>query len=554
MSEPANDRVGELVDGRYRLLALVGRGGMADVYRARDELLGRVVAVKVMRAETGVEAEDALRRHEMEARIGAGVSHPGVVTVFDVQPEGEHPYLVMEFVPGQTLSRVLLGGPLPSEVVADIGAQLGEALGAIHDAGVIHRDVKPSNVMLVERTGGSYQVKLTDFGVSRYLEGTRLTSPDLLVGTARYLSPEQAVLDEVGPQADVYALGLVLLEALTGEEAFPGSRVETLSARLHRQPRVPIELGADWALVLGAMTRRDPADRPDARGAASALRALAGGGDVAAALTAAGVAIGDPAGEETVVGGAPVDDDPTEQAGTAAGAAAVLAGGAAGAALAHAADAEADTAAAAADAADTADTAVAPAAADTAVAPAVTADTAGEPAVDTAGQPAVEQPVPDPTGTTGTGAGDGGDGDGTGAWSRRLPWVVVAVVVLAAAGAVWWSLASNNGDPETPVDPTTTQTTPTPTRDTSRTPQQTTSTEPTPTRPTSTRTTPSPTPTTPSPTPTTTAPPTTTPPTTAPPTTAPPTTTAPPPEAPTPTDDGEALPTPGSEPSPPRTG
>ncbi|MFC6151233.1 serine/threonine-protein kinase, partial [Mumia xiangluensis] len=274
MSESANDRVGELVDGRYRLLALVGRGGMADVYRARDEVLGRTVAVKMMRAEAGVEFDDALRRHEMEAKIGAGVSHPGVVMVFDVQPSGDDPHLVMEFVPGKTLSRVLVDGPLEPRVVADLGAQLADALAAIHEAGVVHRDIKPSNAMLVEQGDGSYQVKLTDFGVSRYLEGTRLTSPDLLVGTARYLSPEQAVLDEVGPRADIYALGLVLLEALTGEEAFPGSRVETLSARLHRPPRIPADLGTGWALALGAMTRREPDERPDAAGAAAALRAV----------------------------------------------------------------------------------------------------------------------------------------------------------------------------------------------------------------------------------------------------------------------------------------
>ncbi|MGH1563756.1 serine/threonine-protein kinase [Mumia sp. DW29H23] len=535
MSEPVNDRVGELVDGRYRLSALVGRGGMADVYRARDELLGRVVAVKLMRAEAGVEVEDALRRHEMEAKIGAGVSHPGLVTVFDVQAHGDTPYLVMEFVAGKTLSRVLVDGPLDPTTAADVGAQLGDALGAIHDNGVIHRDIKPSNVMLVEREDGSYEVKLTDFGVSRYLEGTRLTSPDLLVGTARYLSPEQAVLDEVGPRADVYALGLVLLEALTGEEPFPGSRVETLSARLHRPPRIPESLGPDWGMALGAMTRRDPAERPDARGAAAALRAVRDGGDVAAVLAAAGVAVADPEGEATVVGGTPVDDDPTEAAATALGPAAAAAGGAAaGAAL--------GAGAAAADGATRAQDAVA--AQEEAAGPATPA--AGETAV---GQTAADGPATDGAATDGTAVGEAGrTPEEPSPWARRAPWIVVALVVVAAVAAVWLVLASAD-DPADPTDtPTPTETTPTQTAtttptDTGRTtPTETTPTETTPTETTPTETTPTETQTTPTPTQTTTTTPPTTTPTTVP-TTPAPTTTAPTTQ---PTDDGEALPTPGS--------
>ncbi|MDD9348972.1 serine/threonine-protein kinase, partial [Mumia sp.] len=502
MSEPTNGRVGELVDGRYRLLALVGRGGMADVYRARDELLGRVVAVKMMRAEAGVEVEDALRRHEMEARIGAGVSHPGLVTVFDVQADGEAPYLVMEYVPGKTLSRVLVDGPMDPETVADIGAQLADALAAIHDNGVLHRDVKPSNVMLVERSGAAPRVKLTDFGVSRYLEGTRLTSPDLLVGTARYLSPEQAVLDEVGPRADVYALGLVLLEALTGEDPFPGTRVETLSARLHRPPRIPESLGPDWALALGAMTRRDPDERPDARGAAAALRAVRDGGDVAAALAAAGVTVTDPGGSDTVVG-LPVADDPTEAAAPAAGPVigAAAGGAAAGAALGSAAQAEGDSEEPD-PVTDTAEQepvtaeAVAPAAAAGATAPLAASDeppTGGGSALDDTGSPA-DEPSP---------------------WARRAPLIAVAVVLIAAAVAVGLVLTSGD-DPSDPVPtPTPTRTTPTETSST-RSPSPTQTSRPAPTRTTPTRTTPTrtrPTETSPTRTPTTASPtPTTAPP------------------------------------------
>ncbi|WP_370616380.1 serine/threonine-protein kinase [Mumia sp. Pv 4-285] len=521
MSESANDRVGELVDGRYRLLALVGRGGMADVYRARDEVLGRTVAVKMMRAEAGVEVEDALRRHEMEAKIGAGVSHPGVVTVFDVQPSSDNPYLVMEFVPGKTLSRVLVDGAMAPVVVADIGAQLGDALAAIHEAGVVHRDIKPSNAMLVEQGDGSYQVKLTDFGVSRYLEGTRLTSPDLLVGTARYLSPEQAVLDEVGPRADVYALGLVLLEALTGEEAFPGSRVETLSARLHRPPRIPAELGDGWALALGAMTRRDPDERPDAAGAAAALRAVRDGRDVAAVLTAAGVTVPDPEGDATVVGAPAVEDDPTIAAAVGGAGVAAAAGAAAGLAGAGAAQA--------------AEPGTAPL---DAVGPETeTADAAADPATDPGDA---------------AGAGDATEGAGAAAaaepspWAKRAPWIVVALVVVAAVAAVWLVLASVD-DPERPTDDPTPTPTPTPSEVTpsaTTEPTTTATSEPTETTPPTTDPTTAPTTTPPTTEPTTA--PTTTPPTTEP-TTAPTTTPPPTTQTPEPTDDGNALPPPPSD-------
>lgn len=309
MSEPLDDRSGDVLDGRYRLVSLVGRGGMADVYRAEDQLLKRIVAVKIMRWGTGLDDAEALRRHELEARIGAGVSAPGLVSIYDVRPDGDQPYLVMEFVDGKTLTTALADGPLPSRVVAEIGAQIAEALAVLHDAHVIHRDIKPSNVMLL--AGDQPRVKLTDFGVSRYLEGTRLTSPDILVGTAKYLSPEQAVLEPVGPRADVYALALVLLEALTGENPFPGSQVETLSARLHRQPEAPAELGRDWGLVLDAMTRRDPEQRLDAAQASTALSVLASGGDVAGVIAAAGLgdatAVHTPVDDGTMVAGTAVD-------------------------------------------------------------------------------------------------------------------------------------------------------------------------------------------------------------------------------------------------------
>ncbi|MDO9380901.1 MAG: serine/threonine-protein kinase, partial [Nocardioidaceae bacterium] len=266
-------REGQVLAGRYRLGALIGRGGMAEVYRGLDESLGRPVAVKILTNAANAEAVD---RHSAEAQIGARLNHPGLVAVYDVSTDHDPPFLVMELVEGITLADALERGPLSSIAVAEIGAQLLAAIAVVHSADVLHRDIKPSNVMVAE--GADPVVKLTDFGISRLIDSTRLTSTGLLVGTARYLSPEQAAGEGVDRPTDVYAAGLVLLECLTGVQAFPGTQVETLSARLHRQPEVPAELGPGWVTVLGAMTQRDPALRPDAGEAAAALRTVADGG------------------------------------------------------------------------------------------------------------------------------------------------------------------------------------------------------------------------------------------------------------------------------------
>src|SRR4051812_18623492 len=269
-NNPAGARV---LVGRYRLGERLGRGGMGDVYRATDQVLARQVAVKLFRPDVSDEALD--QRHESEARVLAGLNHPGLVSVYDIGTDDEQPFLVMELVEGETLADLVRRGPLAAAEVASLGAQLAASLQAIHDAGVIHRDIKPANVLVCDSDDGSaVRTKLTDFGIARLVDGTRMTSTGLLLGTAQYLSPEQTIGGAVSLPCDVYAPGLVLLECLTGRPAFPGVGIETAVVRLSRQPEIPSELGPRWADVLGAMTAREPEQRPTAGEVASLLSAL----------------------------------------------------------------------------------------------------------------------------------------------------------------------------------------------------------------------------------------------------------------------------------------
>lgn len=260
----------EVLADRYALEDLLGRGGMADVHRATDRVLGRPVAVKVLR-DTADEETDRLR-FTAEARTLAGLSHPGLVMVLDAGTTAERPYLVMELVEGQTLARCCAGQALDPARVAAIGTQLADALAYAHARGVVHRDVKPGNVLL----GESDRVKLADFGIAKIIGDTvRHTRTGHAIGTAAYLSPEQVRGEEVTPAVDVYSLGLVLLESLTGERAFPGSPTESALARLTRDPEIPTSLTAPWRELLAAMTASDAPARPTAEDAATRLRELA---------------------------------------------------------------------------------------------------------------------------------------------------------------------------------------------------------------------------------------------------------------------------------------
>jgi eukaryotic-like serine/threonine-protein kinase len=243
-----------LLESRYRIDVLIDRGGMANVYRARDLRLEREVAVKVLR---DVEHE---RRFATEARTLAGLQHPNLVRLLDAGTDNGDAFLVLELLGGATLRELLGCGPLDPARVIRIGSETAAALDYIHRRGIVHRDVKPSNLMLDEH--GS--VRLADFGIARLLGGTALTTTQQPIGTMAYIAPEQLEGGAIGPPADVYSLGLVLIECLTGRRVFDGPPAVAAAARLSRDPDVPAGLPALWPAMLRAMTARDPAMRPTA--------------------------------------------------------------------------------------------------------------------------------------------------------------------------------------------------------------------------------------------------------------------------------------------------
>lgn len=273
-SAPANDdpRSGEprdrpprILAGRYELGAAVGGGGSAQVHRAWDRKLQRPVAVKLF--APGVSGPDRVRRGQ-ELQTLARLTHPGLVELHDAGRDADRDFLVMQLVEGPSLADLVTRGPLPVPMVVGLGAALAEALAYVHAAGVTHRDLKPDNVLLDEQG----RPLLADFGIALLVDGTRVTVAGDVVGTAAYLAPEQVRGAPVGPAADVYALGLVLLEALRGEREFPGTTHETVFARLHRAPRVPDDLPGELPALLRAMTAAEPAARPTAAALAAALR------------------------------------------------------------------------------------------------------------------------------------------------------------------------------------------------------------------------------------------------------------------------------------------
>ncbi|MEU4445352.1 serine/threonine-protein kinase [Actinosynnema sp. NPDC050801] len=248
---------GEVVDGRYTLGSLYGSGGMAEVYRALDTRLDRKVAIKFFQGEAS--SEDRIRL-DREAEVLGAMRCPGLVEVYGTGSFRGRPYFVMQPVEGGTLRRRMRGAMSP-EVVAAIGAQVAGVLAHVHANDVVHRDVKPSNILL-DATGR--RAYLADFGLALQAQVTRVTRSGILVGTAGYLAPEQVRGGDVLPAADVYALGLVLLECLTGRPEYPGGDTEAALSRLHREPRIPTDLPDPWAEVLTAMTASSPARRPSA--------------------------------------------------------------------------------------------------------------------------------------------------------------------------------------------------------------------------------------------------------------------------------------------------
>jgi serine/threonine protein kinase len=261
---------GRLLDNRYRLGPLVGRGGMATVHAATDTRLRRAVAIKLF---TGPADELAMARLEAEAKLLAGLSHPGLLRVFDVCTSASRPYLVMQLVSGCTLRTMINRGPLEPAGVARIGGRLARTLAYVHTRQVVHRDIKPSNVLL-----SGEDCYLADFGIAKAIGSARLTASGRCLGTAAYLAPEQVAGEEAGPAADIYSLGLVLLECLTGCPEYDGTETEAALARLTRSPRVPEWLPPDLRTALVAMTRRAPEDRPAALACATLLEQAASTG------------------------------------------------------------------------------------------------------------------------------------------------------------------------------------------------------------------------------------------------------------------------------------
>ena len=261
------------VVGRYVLGGVLGRGGASTVYSARDTLLGREVAVKLFTARAGTSEE--LQRQEAEARLSARLDHFALTTLLDAGVETPadglpQVYLVMERVPGMDLRERLRQGPLSAMQVAYLGFDIAEALQHVHEHGYLHRDIKPANILLDDRGADTrLRAKLTDFGISSTV-GT--DQGEHTTGTAAYLGPEQVKGLDATRATDVYALGLVLLEALTGAVAFPGGIEESAFARLERDPVIPSWVPVNLATVLRSMTRQVPGERPGLPEVALALQ------------------------------------------------------------------------------------------------------------------------------------------------------------------------------------------------------------------------------------------------------------------------------------------
>jgi len=253
--------VGELIAGRYELEKLVGSGGMSNVFRAHDSLLERTVALKILH-EQYTRDEDYVERFRREARAVAQLAHPNIVTVIDRGEQDGRQYIVFEFIEGDNLKEIVARGPVPVRDAIGLTLQVARALSFAHERGLVHRDVKPQNVLLNE----DGQAKVTDFGIARSLDVHGVTQTGTVLGTSDYIAPEQARGQKVNPKTDIYSLGAVLYELLTGDVPFAGDNFVAVAMRhvnepapsvLEHRPDCPLRLD----LAVQRAMAKDPADR-----------------------------------------------------------------------------------------------------------------------------------------------------------------------------------------------------------------------------------------------------------------------------------------------------
>ena len=272
--------------GRYEILDEIGQGAMGTVYRARDPLIERTVAIKTVSIEQlRQEGADAESRFLREAQSAGRLSHPNIETIYDVGEADGLAYIAMEYLSGVTLRDLMNKGPIPLDLALDTATQMAEALAFAHEHGVIHRDIKPANVVVTGRRG---RVKLTDFGIARLVNSDR-TQAGQMLGSPRYMSPEQAMGREIDGRSDIFSLGAVLYEMLTGQYAFDGASLPAIVYRVIHETSVPAaslrpQLPAGLSSLLTRMLDKNPGNRPDARSLVNALHALAPAAPQAPAL------------------------------------------------------------------------------------------------------------------------------------------------------------------------------------------------------------------------------------------------------------------------------
>lgn len=266
------DAVQTLLDDRYELNELIDRGGMAEVYRATDRRLGRTVAVKIVDLHE-VSDPSLLERFRREARAVARLNHPNICAVYDWGTSQTGAYMVMELIPGHSLKTLLeKRGRLPEDEALDIAAQTATALGKAHDEGVVHRDVKPQNILITP----AGQVKVIDFGIARAFGAASITTSDAVSGTPHYMSPEQARLEPVDARSDLYSLGIVLYEMLIGSPPFTGdSMVSVALQHINSELPNPLTAAPDLSPLTVQLLHRAVAKVPEQRFASAAEMAAA---------------------------------------------------------------------------------------------------------------------------------------------------------------------------------------------------------------------------------------------------------------------------------------